>query len=23
MDPYQVITWVPPEDGGGPQYNGM
>jgi electron-transferring-flavoprotein dehydrogenase len=22
MDPYQVITWVPPEDGG-PQYNGM
>jgi electron-transferring-flavoprotein dehydrogenase len=22
MDPYQVITWVPPE-GGGPQYNGM
>ena len=23
MDPYQVITWVPPEDGGGPQYNNM
>ena len=23
MDPYQVITWVPPADGGGPQYNGM
>jgi electron-transferring-flavoprotein dehydrogenase len=23
MDPYQVITWVPPEAGGGPQYNGM
>ena len=22
MDPYQVITWVPPEGGGGPQYNG-
>ena len=22
MDPYGVITWVPPE-GGGPQYNGM
>ena len=22
-DPYQVITWVPPEGGGGPQYNGM
>ncbi|PYR72870.1 MAG: electron transfer flavoprotein [Acidobacteria bacterium] len=22
MDPYQVITWVPPEEGG-PQYNGM
>jgi electron-transferring-flavoprotein dehydrogenase len=22
MDPYQVITWVPPE-GGGPQYDGM
>ena len=20
---YQVITWVPPEGGGGPQYNGM
>ena len=20
MDPYQVITWVPPEGGGGPQY---
>ena len=23
MDPYSVITWVPPEGGGGPQYNGM
>jgi electron-transferring-flavoprotein dehydrogenase len=23
MDPYQVITWVPPDGGGGPQYNGM
>ena len=23
MDPYQVITWVPPEAWGGPQYNGM
>ena len=23
MDPYQVITWVPPEGGGGPQYNEM
>ncbi|MGE0394043.1 MAG: 4Fe-4S dicluster domain-containing protein [Vicinamibacterales bacterium] len=23
MDPYQAITWVPPEGGGGPQYNGM
>ena len=23
MDPYAVITWVPPEGGGGPQYNGM
>jgi electron-transferring-flavoprotein dehydrogenase len=23
MDPYQVITWVPPEGGGGPQYNAM
>jgi electron-transferring-flavoprotein dehydrogenase len=22
-DPYQVITWVPPEGGGGPQYDGM
>jgi electron-transferring-flavoprotein dehydrogenase len=22
-DPYQAITWVPPEGGGGPQYNGM
>jgi electron-transferring-flavoprotein dehydrogenase len=21
MDPYQVITWVPPEGGGGPQYD--
>ena len=23
MDPYQAITWVPPEGGGGPQYKGM
>jgi electron-transferring-flavoprotein dehydrogenase len=23
MDPYQVITWVPPEGGEGPQYDGM
>ncbi|MBI3050029.1 MAG: electron transfer flavoprotein-ubiquinone oxidoreductase [Acidobacteria bacterium] len=23
MDPYGVITWVPPEGGGGPQYSGM
>jgi electron-transferring-flavoprotein dehydrogenase len=23
MDPYGVITWVPPEGDGGPQYNGM
>jgi electron-transferring-flavoprotein dehydrogenase len=23
MDPYAAITWVPPEGGGGPQYNGM
>ncbi len=23
MDPYAVITWVPPEGGGGPHYNGM
>jgi electron-transferring-flavoprotein dehydrogenase len=23
MDPYAVITWVPPQGGGGPQYNGM
>ncbi len=23
MDPYQVIDWVPPEGGGGPQYDGM
>jgi electron-transferring-flavoprotein dehydrogenase len=23
MDPYGVITWVPPEGGGGPRYNGM
>ena len=22
-DPYQVITWVPPEGGGGPNYEGM
>ncbi|HEY5164016.1 MAG TPA: electron transfer flavoprotein-ubiquinone oxidoreductase [Terriglobales bacterium] len=23
MDPYQIITWVPPEGGEGPQYDGM
>jgi len=23
MDPYQVINWVPPEGGGGPNYDGM
>src|SRR5688500_20082455 len=23
MDPYQVITWVPPEGGGGPNYGKM
>ena len=23
MDPYQIITWVPPEGGGGPEYKGM
>ena len=23
MDPYQIIDWVPPEDGGGPDYEGM
>ena len=23
MDPYQVIDWVPPEGGGGPNYDGM
>jgi electron-transferring-flavoprotein dehydrogenase len=23
MDPYGVITWVPPEGGGGPRYEGM
>jgi electron-transferring-flavoprotein dehydrogenase len=23
MDPYQIITWVPPEGGGGPSYEGM
>jgi len=22
-DPYQVINWVPPEGGGGPNYDGM
>jgi len=22
-DPYQIITWVCPEGGGGPQYNGL
>jgi electron-transferring-flavoprotein dehydrogenase len=23
MDPYQIIDWIPPEGGGGPQYEGM
>ena len=23
MDPYQIITWVPPEGGGGPVYTGL
>ena len=23
MDPYQIITWVPPEGGGGPGWDGM
>jgi hypothetical protein len=23
MDPYEIITWVPPEGGGGPKYDGM
>jgi electron-transferring-flavoprotein dehydrogenase len=23
MDPYQIITWVPPEGGGGPRYDAM
>ena len=23
MDPYQIINWVPPEGGGGPNYDGM
>jgi electron-transferring-flavoprotein dehydrogenase len=23
MDPYQIITWVPPQGGGGPRYEGM
>jgi electron-transferring-flavoprotein dehydrogenase len=23
MDPYAIITWVPPEGGGGPSYDGM
>ena len=23
MDPYQIITWIPPEGGGGPNYEGM
>jgi electron-transferring-flavoprotein dehydrogenase len=22
-DPYAIITWVPPEGGGGPNYEGM
>jgi len=23
MDPYQIINWIPPEGGGGPNYEGM
>jgi electron-transferring-flavoprotein dehydrogenase len=23
MDPYQIITWVPPEGGGGPEYKNL
>ncbi len=23
MDPYEIITWVPPEGGGGPNYDGL
>jgi len=23
MDPYQIINWIPPEGGGGPNYDGM
>ena len=23
MDPYEIIDWIPPEGGGGPQYEGM
>jgi electron-transferring-flavoprotein dehydrogenase len=23
MDPYQIIDWVPPEGGGGPNYSRM
>ena len=23
MDPYQIVTWVPPEGGGGPRYDSM
>jgi electron-transferring-flavoprotein dehydrogenase len=23
LDPYEIITWVPPEGGGGPHYEGM
>ncbi len=23
MDPYQIVNWVPPEGGGGPNYDGM
>ena len=23
MDPFQIIDWVPPEGGGGPEYEGM
>jgi electron-transferring-flavoprotein dehydrogenase len=22
-DPYEIITWIPPEGGGGPNYEGM
>ncbi|MCH6573411.1 MAG: 4Fe-4S dicluster domain-containing protein, partial [Proteobacteria bacterium] len=23
MDPYEIITWVPPEGGSGPNYHGL